>query len=340
MIPTRSVLQSATKAASRSHRPLRFPSASALSCARPTGARRAFSKSSAIRSTPERHPTGVDAVLHAQSDPAFIPRPTLLQRDFALPGRVAVVSGGNSGPGLEIALALCEAGAIVHCLDRASPGDTWRATREYVARFGLPYARLEYAQVDLTDQQAVWDVVEKIAEMEGGRMDVGVSAAEGREERPGLEYTTEEFARVLDVNVNAAFYTAQAAGRQMYKYDTPGSIILIASESGSLADKGHRSVAYTSSKAALLQVCRSMAGELGEKGIRVNTLSPGSIRTAAALESVDASPDPQEALASLNPLGRLGRPDELRGAAAWLASDASTFCTATDILVTGGHHAW
>ncbi|THH09630.1 hypothetical protein EW145_g1861 [Phellinidium pouzarii] len=107
---------------------------------------------------------GVQAALRARSDPAFTPRPTLLQKEFDLTGRVAVISGGNRGLGLEIAEALCEAGAIVHCLDLPeAPGDTWHATQEYVMRLNLPSARLEYKKVDVTNQRLVWDIVEKIA---------------------------------------------------------------------------------------------------------------------------------------------------------------------------------
>lgn len=83
----------------------------------------------------------------------------------------------------------------------------------------------------------------------------------------------------LDVNVSGAFFTAQAAGRQMEKLGIPGSIILTASISGSVANIGQHWIAYNSSKAAVLQMARSMACELGPKKIRVNTISPGYILT-------------------------------------------------------------
>ncbi|KAH8110149.1 NAD-binding protein [Phellopilus nigrolimitatus] len=283
------------------------------------------------RSPLGRQLIGVDAACHAQSDPSFTPRPTLFQKEFDLTGRVAVVSGGNGRLGLEIAMALCEAGAIVHCLDRAAPGDIWRATQTYIERFELPLARLEYAQVDVTDQQAVWNVVEKIAEKEG-RLDVGVAAAGIIQNTPCLQYSREEFKKVLDVNLSGAFHTAQASGRQMEKYGIPGSIILISSAAGSVANKGHEVIAYNASKAALLQVARSMACELGPKNIRVNTISPGYIRTNLTSAFLDALPGLEQEWSSQNPLGRLGRPDELRGAAAWLASDASTFCTGSEYV--------
>ncbi|KAH8117430.1 hypothetical protein DFH11DRAFT_1575011 [Phellopilus nigrolimitatus] len=85
---------------------------------------------------------------------------------------------------------------------------------------------------------------------------------------------------------------------------------------------------------------RSLACELGPQKIRVNTISPGHFYTAMTAEYLDVYPELLESWSNLNPLGRLGRPDELRGAVSWLASDASSFCTGSDILVTGGHHAW
>ncbi|CEL57962.1 Sorbose reductase sou1 OS=Schizosaccharomyces pombe (strain 972 / ATCC 24843) GN=sou1 PE=3 SV=1 [Rhizoctonia solani AG-1 IB] len=87
-------------------------------------------------------------------------------------------------------------------------------------------------------------------------------------------------------------------------------------------------------------MARSMACELGKHKIRVNSISPGYMHTKMVAAFTDAQPGLADTWAGMNPLGRLGRPDELRGVVAWLASDASTFCTGSDILVSGGHHAW
>ena len=180
-------------------------------------------------------PIGVQAALRAASDPSFTPRVTI-QKEFALTGRVAVISGGNRGIGLEMAETLCEAGAIVYCLDLPpSPGDEWVATQKYVARLGVPTARLEYASVDVTDQKSVWKVVEDIANKEK-RMDVCVAAAGILQGYDCLEYPGEEFQRVMSVNVNGCLYTAQAVGRQIERFGLPGSIIMIASMSGSITN--------------------------------------------------------------------------------------------------------
>jgi len=144
----------------------------------------------------------------------------------------------------------------------------------------------------------------------------------------------------MDVNAAGVLYTAQAAGRQMERFGNGGSIILIASMSGSITNRDHAWVSYNSSKSAVLQMARSMACELGKKRIRVNTLSPGHIYTEMTAQYLDAQPHLLDKWSDLNPMGRIGRPDELRGVIAWLASDASTFCTGSDILVSGGHHSW
>jgi len=205
---------------------------------------------------------------------------------------------------------------------------------------GWNEARLEYITVDVTDQQAVWKVGEDIGDKEG-RMDVCIAAAGIlRPEKDALEYPASEFKEVMNVNVNGVLFTAQAAGRQMRRFGNKGSIILIASMSGSITNHGHAWVSYNSSKSAVLQMTRSMACQLGEEGIRVNSLSPGHIYTKMTAQYLDQQPHLLEKWSSLNPLGRIGRTDEVRGVVAWLASDASTFCTGSDILVSGGHHAW
>lgn len=177
----------------------------------------------------------------------------------------------------------------------------------------------------------------------------------------------------MDVNVNGVLFTAQAAGQQMVRFGNGGSIVLVASMSGSITNKvnmlffpktaevlivamsqDHAWVSYNTSKSAVLQMARSMACELGPKQIRVNTLSPGYIYTkcvcdfddrAGALELIvtpghgrltaaylDTQPHLLGKWENLNPMGRIGRPDELRGVVTWLTSDASTFCTGSEYV--------
>lgn len=191
-----------------------------------------------VQLNPQQGPIGVQAALRAASDPLFKPIPTLLEREFSLAGRVAVVTGAQRGLGLEMAEALAEAGAAVYCLDLpVEPDKTFHLTQTYVSKLGLADgARLEYAAVDVTDQRAVWDIVEKIAAKEG-RLDVCVAAAGILRGEECLDYPAEEFQKLMNVNVNGVLYSAQAAGRQMTRFGTPGSIVLIASMSGSVTNR-------------------------------------------------------------------------------------------------------
>jgi len=283
---------------------------------------------------------GIEAALKAKDDPSFVPRPKIFD-EFALTDRVGLVSGGNRGLGLEAAIALAEAGArVVYCFDLPEePSEVFKASREYVSKLGNG-SRLEYFSADVRNQELLWKKAEEIGDKEQ-RFDFCVAAAGIlKAETECLEYPAQEFREVVDVNTTGVLFTAQAAGRQMARFGRGGSIILIASMSGSITNKDHAWVPYNTSKSAVLQMARSMACELGEQRIRVNTLSPGYIYTQLTAAYLDKQPHLYEKWSGLNPLGRLGRPDEVRGVVTWLASDASSYCTGSDILVSGGHHAW
>ncbi|KAI0646828.1 sorbose reductase sou1 [Trametes meyenii] len=291
---------------------------------------------------PPYGPVGVARALATPTSASA--EPTLFTKEFSLADRVALISGANRGLGLEMALALVEAGArAVYCVDLPKePGEEWTKVRDYAARLkGLPSdGRIEYLSADVRDQEAMWKIGDTIGAREG-RMDVCIAAAGVLKSMTDcLEYPAKQFREVMDINCNGVLFTAQAAGRQMARFGNGGSIILIASMSGSITNKDHAWVSYNSSKSAVIQMGRSMACELGPKRIRVNTLSPGHIYTSMTAAYLDTQPHLLDKWASLNPLGRIGRPDELRGVVTWLASDASTFCTGSDILVSGGHHAW
>lgn len=218
--------------------------------------RHGFATSSSVQSEAQRPgvAAALDAAQHGLSSPV---KPHLFE-EFSLTERVAVVSGANRGLGLEMSLALAEAGARVYALDLPpTPGEEFRAVQKYVKAFGTG-AKLEYVDggVDVTDQKKVWNTVAKIGDMEG-RVDVGVAAAGILHGAPTLEYDAGDFQKVrfllrillavdnvgqvMNVNTNGVLYTAQAVGRQMERFKLPGSIILIASMSGSITNRVGRS---------------------------------------------------------------------------------------------------
>ncbi|KAJ3525866.1 hypothetical protein NM688_g8338 [Phlebia brevispora] len=183
----------------------------------------------------------------------------------------------------------------------------------------------------------MWKIGKDIGDKEG-RLDVCVAAAGIiKDDADCLEYPAEFFEQVLNVNTNGVLYTAQAAGRQMVRFGTGGSIILVASTAGRVAIQDMAQVSYNTSKGAVLQMTRSMACELAPRGIRVNSISPGWMYTRLTEAMIKANPP---YFKRLTPMQRVGRPHELRGATAWLASDASSFCTGSDIIVDGGIRAW
>ncbi|KAF9466403.1 hypothetical protein BDZ94DRAFT_1306391 [Collybia nuda] len=275
-------------------------------------------------------PIGVAAANLAAADPNIVPRPKIFE-EFSLKGRVGIVSGGQRGLGLEMAMALCEAGATVYCFDLPpEPPKEWLNVQDYVKRIDNG-SRLEYVCGNVTDQKGMWAKVEEIGDREK-RMDICIAAAGIF--RPGvdcLDYPEEQFKEVHNINVNGALNTAQAAGRQMVRFGNRGSIVLIASISGHLTNKGPEPImSYNTSKSAVLQMGRNLACELGAKNIRVNTISPGFISTPMTASYITMIPGLVDKWSTVSPLRRIGRADELRGVATWLASDASSFCSGTE----------
>jgi NAD(P)-dependent dehydrogenase (short-subunit alcohol dehydrogenase family) len=126
----------------------------------------------------------------------------------------------------------------------------------------------------------------------------------------------------------------------MFHYKCHGSILLVASMSGIIANKGMSSPVYNSSKAAVIQLGRCLAMEWGRHGIRVNSLCLGHIMTPMVQMVFDKTPDVRTTWEAENMLGRLARPEEFRGAALFALSDASTFMTGSTMLIDGGHTAW
>jgi len=258
--------------------------------------------------------------------------------EFSLADKVVVVSGGARGLGLVQAEALLEAGATVYALDRLpepSP-DFARISTRATSELGTS---LTYRQVDVRDTDALNAIIGDIA-TKHGRLDGLIAAAGIQQETPALEYTAEDANRMLEVNVTGCFMTAQAVARQMVKLGQGGSIVMIASMSATIANRGLICPVYNASKSAVLQLGRNLASEWGEHGIRVNTISPGYIVTAMVEALFIEYPERRTDWATQNMLGRLSKPQEYRGAAVFLLSDASSFMTGANLLMDGGHSSW
>ncbi|EGC47077.1 oxidoreductase [Histoplasma capsulatum var. duboisii H88] len=258
--------------------------------------------------------------------------------NFSLKNKVYVVTGGGRGLGLCMAEAMTEAGAEVHCLDiLKEPAPEFVETQELAARSHV--GSLHYHHTDVRDTKFLNDIVVKIAGSHH-RIDGLVAAAGIQQIMPAIDYTAEDITRIMDVNYTGVFMTAQAVARQMIAYRNHGSIVLIASMSGLIANRGLISPAYNASKAALIQLARSLAMEWGQEGIRVNSLSPGHIVTPMVEKNFDEVPGLDKIWEKENMLGRLARPEEFTGAAIFMLSEASSFMTGSNLVIDGGHTAW
>ncbi|KAI0390295.1 hypothetical protein F5Y17DRAFT_72297 [Xylariaceae sp. FL0594] len=271
--------------------------------------------------------------------PKSVPRGIL--PEFDLTGKVIVVSGGAQGLGLVQAEALLEAGATVHVLDRQpeppAGSGYQRVAKRAKDELNTP---VYYHQIDVrTGVDHLNSVVEEIVQKHG-RIDGLIAAAGIQQETSALEYTAADSDRMLGVNVTGVLMTAQAVARQMVRLNTPGSLVLIASMSGTIANRGLICPVYNASKAAVIQLGRNLAMEWGGHGIRVNTISPGYIVTEMVQKLFVQFPEREKEWPTHNMLGCLSKPEDYRGAAVFLLSDASRFMTGADLRIDGGHAAW
>lgn len=148
-------------------------------------------------------------------------------------------------------------------------------------------------------------------------------------------YDHDKFRRLIDINLNGSFFMTQAVGKAMIDAGKPGSIILVASMSGSIVNYPQEQSAYNASKAGVIQFGKSVAAEWAKYNIRVNMISPGYMDTA--LNRVPAL-DAQKAIwTSRTPQNRLGAVEDLNGLAVFLASDSSSFMTGSDVIIDGGY---
>ncbi len=243
---------------------------------------------------------------------------------FRLDGKVAVVTGASSGLGVAFAQALAEAGADVALGARRV--EKLEATAELVRATGR---RAHVVATDVSDPASCTALVEStVAEL--GRVDILVNNAGLGTAVPATRETPEQFRGVIDVNLNGAYWMAQACGRVM----GPGSSIVNISSVLGITTGGLPQAAYSASKAGLIGLTRDLAQQwTGRKGIRVNALAPGFFVS----EMTDEYPDGYLDLAMMRvPAGRMGEPTELAATLVWLVSPAGAYVVGQTIAVDGG----
>lgn len=250
---------------------------------------------------------------------------------FSLKGRVALVTGGARGCGFAFAQGLAEAGADVAIFDVIPPSP---ALAQLTVDHGV---RTKAYTVDVTSIASLKTGFDAFKVDFGGNLDIVVACAGVNKNVELLDTTEEDFDRLFGVNCKGVYFTAQMAAKQMIENGTKcGSIILVASMASYIAIRSQRSSAYCGTKGAVKAMVAPMAAEMNKYGIRVNSVSPGYVRT----EMTSPFPHLLESWKDEIMLGRVAEPDDIKGACVFLASDASKYCTGTDIVVDGGVTKW
>jgi 2-dehydro-3-deoxy-D-gluconate 5-dehydrogenase len=244
---------------------------------------------------------------------------------FSLAGKVAVVTGANTGLGQGIAIALAQAGADIVAVGRSNAAQT----EDQVRSLGRKFASIT---TDLGQSQEAGAIVRQALEL-SGHVDILVNNAGIIRRNDALTFTEEEWDSALNVNLKTPFFLAQACAQAMLRQSRPGKIINIASMLS--FQGGIRTASYTASKSGLAGLTRLLANEWAPHRINVNAIAPGYFETnnTTALRA-DESRN-RDILARI-PAGRWGRPSDLAGAAIFLASDASDYVHGTILPVDGG----
>lgn len=251
---------------------------------------------------------------------------------FKLDGGVALVTGAGSGIGQAIAIGLAEAGADVACFGHTSNGGL-EQTADKIKTLGRKALVLTGSVTSEADLATAIDRLE--AEL--GALTVAVNNAGIAGSEPAETMPLEKWRKVHEVNVAGVFLCCQAEARVMLPRRA-GSIINIASMSGTIVNRGLTQAHYNSSKAAVIHMSKSLATEWADRGLRVNVVSPGY-----TLTPMNKRPEVAEEIKIFKrdtPMGRMAAPEEMVGPTVFLASRASSFVTGLDLIVDGGYVCW
>lgn len=249
---------------------------------------------------------------------------------FNLKGKVAIVTGGSSGLGKEMASGLALAGASVMLAARHE--EALAETKKELVDAGCD---VDYCCADVSKSEDVQHLMAATVER-FGRIDALINDCGTTYRCPADEFPDEEFDRIIAINLRSAFLCSKYAAQQMLKQGEGGSIINIGSGAGGHAIK--HSTAYCTSKGGMVMLTKSMALDWATSGIRVNIIMPGTFRTPLLDACCEKDPTYGEKWLKLHPVGRFGEPKEIAGIAIYLVSDASTYTTGTVIYVDGGGH--
>ncbi len=246
---------------------------------------------------------------------------------FSLKDKKIIVTGGAQGIGKAVGSAMADVGAEIGIFDR-----NIGLARETAEKMQEEYkTRVKAYPCDVTDPKQVDDALEAFLDdfgcLDGVFNNAGICLHKEAE-----EVNCEEWKRVLDINVNGVFYVAQAAGRYLMREGRKGAIVNTASMSGHIVNIPQPQASYNASKAAVIQLTKSLAVEWASKGIRVNSISPGYVGSDMVTL---VRKDWQDTWLGMIPYHRYCEPEELAGAVIYLLSDASSYTSGCDIIIDG-----
>lgn len=261
-----------------------------------------------------------------QGFPKPVPNtPSNVLEQFKLSGRVAIITGGADGIGLAVAEAYAEAGANVALWYNSNKAAITRA-EELAKQHNI---KAKAYQVEVSQPEKVRAAIKEVVS-DFGKVDIFVANAGMAISKPILEQTIEEYKRQMEVNLDGVFYCAKYAGEQ-FKAQGSGNLIITSSISAHIVNVPVDQPVYNASKAAVTHLGKSLAREWREFA-RVNIVSPGFFDT-----KMGASDQVINEGLRMTPLGRQGHVKEIKGLFLYLASDASSYQTGSDVVIDGGY---
>lgn len=244
---------------------------------------------------------------------------------FSLEGKIALVTGGGSGIGFQIAQCLAQAGARLVITGR----------REDVLKEALPKLGTDarYFVNDITDLKSLPALIEDI-ESQVGEIDILVNNAGINMKKHAIEVSDEDFDRIIQTNLHAVFSITRECGKRMVERRR-GSILMITSMAALYGID--RVVAYTASKSAVGGMVKALTTEFSPYNVRVNAIAPGFIETPMMLTAMNGDPSRRDKAMDRTPMGTWGKPDDIGWAAVFLSSEAAKFITGVSLPVDGGN---
>ncbi len=244
---------------------------------------------------------------------------------FSLKGKVCIVTGGNQGIGETVAAYIADAGADIAIFDL---NDGSSVANKIAEEYGV---RAKSYICNVTDPENIKECI-RAAAADFGTLDLLFNNAGICLHKPAIECEKNDWSKVIDVNLNGVFYVAQAFAQYLVANNKKGNIVNTASMSATIVNIPQGQASYNASKAGVVHLTKSLAVEWVDKGIRVNCISPGYIKTAITGNS---NPEWQKLWIESIPYKRMGVPEELAGAVIYLLSDAATYTSGCDMIIDG-----